>query len=139
MDQPKSLPFGQMLKDATFAFGHGGILPAAVTKDLACHVMALLAELKTLDHFNRWADAVEYTETVDSLLDGFVETKDGDGKQLWLKERVVLLRDRWKRRSQLAFEMFLQFDQEYGNAIRNGYFPDLKPLYDRCVAEFPEK
>ena len=36
------------MKDASFVFGHGGDLPPSFGKDLACHVMALVADMESL-------------------------------------------------------------------------------------------
>lgn len=56
--------------------------------------------------------------------------------------RVRMLRDavaEADRLRALVERCYLLLEPEYGNACRNGYFPDVKPLMDDLRAElFPE-
>lgn len=118
----------QMLEDAKLL--HGEFAPTSTGHDAACHIQALLQRVRELeravratgyfedgalraeqadasdckDYFQEWKENVEYTETVDAMLDGVVPTQK-DGKPLWLKERVQLLIDEAAKFD----EMFAQF------------------------------
>lgn len=51
------LPIQKMVKEAYFVFNwHGGILPLETTKDLACHVLALVDEVERLSKGKEQAD-----------------------------------------------------------------------------------
>lgn len=124
--------------------------------DQRCHILALLQRVRTLERalqaagfftppgdsegwWAKWRESVEYVCDADALLDAFHVPTRKDGKALYLKERIELLGMTANRRRRLAYDLFTQFEKEYGTGIRNGNLPLLKPLWDRAREEFDAK
>ncbi len=61
------------------------------------------------------AEAIEYTESVDALLDGIIPTrkdpKDPTSEQIWLKERVQLLIDQNESTADKLSECWIFLDR----------------------------
>jgi hypothetical protein len=150
----------QMLHDAYLvgqaASGH------FLDANAECHVKALLCRVRELeralkatgyfqqrtglpapwghpgghDYHAAWLEAVQYTEDVDALLDGFDVPTRKDGRTLWLRDRVELLATAAARRSRLAYRLFQEFDRGLGGLVASGNYPALKELRDDARKEF---